>query len=177
MENNTNNQEDMEAKSAAEKVYEKKGTMWGVAKVPAHRHNGVDSNQVAFSDIQNRVFLVPWTVVGTSAATATNYGTFFTAPYNCTVIGFTEVHQTAGTDGGTVSIQLEKLTGTQAPDSGIVLLSSALSLKTTANTVQTGSLVGLLSTKQMYKGDRLCLKDAGVLTTVSNVNVDVVLQF
>lgn len=177
MKNDPHNQEDMEAKSAAEKVYEDKGTLWGVAQVPSHRHNGVDSNQIAFGDIQNRLFFVPWTVVGTSAATASNYGTFFIAPFNCTVIGFSEVHQAAGTDGGAVTLQLEKLKGTQAPDSGVTLLSSALSLKATANTVQNATLVGLLSTKQMFKGDRLCLKDSGVLTTVSNVTVNVVLQF
>ena len=85
--------------------------------------------------------------------------------------GFKEVHETAGTDGSAVTVTLEKLTGTQAPDAGTVLLSSALSLKAIANTVQTGTLVSTVSSRNFNAGDRLCLKDAGVLTTVANVTV------
>ena len=54
----------------------------------------------------------------TEPATAVNYGLFFTAdrPYN--VIGITEVHGTAGTDASAVSLQIERLQGTEALTAG-----------------------------------------------------------
>lgn len=123
--------------------------------------------------------LVPYPIVvrlkSTDAATAANYGTFFTANESCIVVAVTEVHGTLGTDVGAVTLQLEKLTGTTAPDSGTTLLSSAFNLKATINTVQYGSLVATGETI-LSRGDRLCLKDSGTLTAVANVQVTVYIQ-
>jgi hypothetical protein len=140
-------------------------------KMPDHRHNGFDASRVQWADITSRSFYVHHTIQGSAAATATNYGTFWIAPFACRAFSFQEVHQTLGTDGGTVSLTLEKLTGTQAPDSGVAMLSAALSLKTTINTVQTGTMTTTLANVNLAKGDRLCMKDAGVLTVVANVSV------
>lgn len=137
--------------------------------LPDHFHNRYDASPVNFKDIYQKKIYIDWSIPGTSAATATNYGVFWIAPVACYVSNFYEVHQTAGSDGGTVTVTLEKLTGTTAPDSGSVVLGTALSLKATANTVQTGTLTTTLSSKTLAKGDRLCLKDAGVLTAVANV--------
>ena len=138
--------------------------------VPRHTHDGVDSERILYSNIRHRVIPLVWTIPGIQAATGTNYGVIWIADRVCTVTGFQEVHQTAGSDGGTVTLQLEKLTGTEAPDAGTVLLKTALSLKTTANTVQTANMVQT-SAPQLLAGDRLCLKDAGTLTAVANVTV------
>jgi len=139
--------------------------------LPDHFHNGTDVSRINFKDIYQKKEWVPVTVPGGSAATASNYGVFWIAPYAAYVTNVYEVHQTAGTDGGAVTLNLEKLTGTTAPDSGSTMLSTAFSLKATANTVQTGTLVTTQATVTVAKGDRLCLKDSGVLTSVANVTM------
>lgn len=120
-------------------------------------------------------FPVATRLKNTDAATAANYGVFFIADKTFRVTSVTEIHGTAGTDGGTVSLNIEKLTGTQAPDGGKVILTTAFSLKTTINTVQYGTLV-TNDPIILLRGDRLCLKDAGVLTAVANLTVTVYLQ-
>lgn len=136
-----------------------------------HSHNGFDMDKVIFANLATRTELHYFTIYGTDAATAGNYGTFFIARYPCYVSRFQEVHQTAGTDGGAVTLDLEKLTGTTAPDSGVSVLASALSLKATINTVQTATLTNTTANRSLAIGDRLCLKDSGVLTSVANVVV------
>jgi hypothetical protein len=169
------------AKQEAGAIYDDKGTRWGVAKVPVHTHNGVDTNQIPFDNLSQKKVYVHWTLPGSSAATAANYGVFWIAPVACTVIGFAEVHEVAGTAGGTVSLQLERLQGTEAPGSGDELLASALSLKSTANTVQYGNIKLTRSAGRalanLAAGDRLCLKDSGTLTSLSNVTVLVTVMY
>lgn len=139
--------------------------------VPEHLHNGFDVSKVKFIDIAQKKVWIHHTIQGTAAATAANYGVFFIVPVPCVVSDIQEVHQTLGTDGGTVTLQIEKLTGTQAPDAGAVVLKTALSLKATINTVQIGVLTATLANRTLDVGDRLCMKDAGTLTSVANVTV------
>ena len=133
-----------------------------------HKHNGFDSSRIMWKDLVQRKIFVSHTVVGADAATAANYGVFWIARFKGYVSGFSVVHQVASTSG---TLQLEKLTGTTAPDSGVNMLSSALSLSSTANTVQSGVLTTTLADINFNIGDRLCLKDAGTLTNGSNVTV------
>lgn len=111
----------------------------------------------------------------TDAATAANYGVFFVAERQYSVLAVAEVHGTAGSDASAVTLQIERLQGTTAPDSGNVILSTAFDLKGTANTVQYGSLV-TTGVTALQRGDRLCLKDAGVMTAVANLCVTVYIQ-
>ncbi len=121
-------------------------------------------------------FTVVETLQGAAAATAANYGIFFIAPFACEVVSVREVHTTAGTDAGAVTLDVEKLTGTTAPDSGVSVLSATINLKGTANTVQAPALTGTTANKQLAAGDRLALKDAGALTAVAGVAVAVELK-
>ena len=121
-------------------------------------------------------FTVTEALQGAAAATAANYGIFFIAPFACEVVSVREVHTTAGTDAGAVTLDIEKLTGTTAPDSGVSVLSATINLKGAANTVQAPALTGTTANKQLAAGDRLCLKDAGVLTAVAGVAVTVELK-
>lgn len=145
------------------------GTEYGVAKTPRHIHDGNDSQRISLNAIEKRIDPVRWTIFGTEAATSGNYGVFFIADLACAVVGFQEAHATAGSDGGAVTLQLEKLTSGVAAGSGTNLLSTALSLKATANTVQTASLVATRVTV-LNKGDRLALKRSGTLTSVNTVS-------
>lgn len=164
-----------DAKRAASELFDSQ--QYKVADVPFHTHNGTDATRISYDDLTDKIIPITITIPGLQAATATNYGVFFTAYTACLVIGATEVHQTAGTDGSAVTLQIEKLTGTQAPDAGTVLLTSAFNLKGTANTVQTGTTVTSSDaslrnlTTFLAVGDRLCLKDVGTLTAVANVTV------
>lgn len=110
-------------------------------------------------------------VQGVTAATATNYGLIFIAPFPCQVVSVSEIHTVAGTDAGAVSLDIEKLTGTQALDSGVSVLSAVINLKGAINTVQSPAVSGTLANIQLATGDRLALKDVGVLTAVSSVHV------
>jgi hypothetical protein len=141
--------------------------------VTDHQHNGFDATKVEYDDLNGKKLYISHTIYGTGAATAANYGVFFIVPMTCIITSFQEVHQTAGNDAGAVTLNLEKLTGTTAADSGAEILGTALSLKATADTVQTGVFIATVANRSLAKGDRLCLKDAGTLTNVANVTVKV----
>lgn len=146
-------------------------------ELPTHYHNGFDSNQVNYLDLYQKKLWVHHTVVGSDAATAANYGVFLIVPAACLVTKVQEVHQALGSDGGAVTLNVEKLTSGVAPDSGSVLLPTAFDLKASVNVVRTGTLTTTAATRTLARGDRLALKDAGTLTAVSNVTVLVELQF
>ena len=141
-----------------------------------HGHDGLDFSRVKWSDIDNRVFHIFHTVPGINAAIDTQYGEFFIVPFPCVVTGFKEVHQVVGSDAGDVTLQLEKLTGVEAPDGGAELLIDDISLKATAETVQNGSITDERADKTLSIDDRLCLKDAGTLTAAENVSVIITLN-
>jgi len=143
---------------------------------PSHFHNGFDSNNISWVDIASKKIYVQHTIIDVAAATAANYGVFWIIPAPMLLVRVREVHQTAGTDAGAVTLTLEKLTGTQAPDSGVSMLSGTINLKGTANTVVTPTVTTTNANKTLAIGDRLCMKDAGVLTSVANVTILAELQ-
>lgn len=150
---------------------------YNVSVVPFHTHNNVDSPAVKFSDILGKTDVISYTLFGTQSATAGNYSTFFAAPFALTVTGITEVHTVLGTDGSAVTLQVEKLTGTTAPGSGTNLLTTGFNLKSTINTVVTGSLVQTVGVIQVAAGDRFALKLSGTPTDVANVTVTITYTF
>lgn len=105
----------------------------------------------------------------TDPATAANYGQFYIADKAFSIVSVVEVHGTLGTDAGAVTLNLEKLTGTTAAGSGTTVLSTALSLKTTINTVQYGALKSTQGVVVLNRGDRLAAKLTGTPTAVANL--------
>ena len=93
-------------------------SQYSVTQIPSHVHNGVDSQQVSYNSLTDVADTVTYTLFGTNAATSSNYSIFFVAPYQLKLMSAREVHATNGTDGGAVSLQIERLTGTTAPGSG-----------------------------------------------------------
>jgi len=136
-----------------------------------HIHNGFDSTKVEYKNINYKKLYIEHTIQGLNSATATNYGVFWIAPCACVITAFYEVHQVAGSDAGAVVLNLEKLISTVAVGSGDEILSTDLSLKTTADIVQNGVITLTSAYRSLKKGDRLALKDTGTLTDVSNVTV------
>lgn len=121
-------------------------------------------------------FTVSVRVPSTDAATAGNYGTFWTAPAKCVVDSIVERHATAGSDGGTVSLLIEKLPSGTAKDSGTDL-NTALNLKSTANTNVSATLSTTAATLELASGDSLGLVTSGTLTAVADVAVTVGLHW
>ncbi len=130
-----------------------------------------------FRDIEDKDgFFITATLNDTAAATAANYGVLFTAlkrGYEVMVVG--EIHGTAGTNAGAVTLQLEKLTGTTAKGSGSNILVTAFDLKGTINTLVKKEGVELTG-KTLAVGDRLAWKTSGTLTAVANVHITVYLK-
>lgn len=122
-------------------------------------------------------FAVSVTLDGAAAATAANYGKFFIAPRACVVKRITEVHTTAGNDADAVTLNVERLQGTEVSGAGDALLSAAFDLKGTAETVQVGTLTTTTAHLALAAGDRLNLVDTGTLTTLAGVCVTVELEY
>lgn len=122
-------------------------------------------------DIFNKdQFNIPITLPGTTPATAANYGLFFIAHVPCELTAVALRYGTASTSG---TLQIEKLTGTQALDGGTVLLSSTISMSAAANTTYFGTLTGTVLDLQLARGEALALKDGGTLTSLENLNITV----
>jgi len=132
--------------------------------------------QVKYSELIDPYFMVSVVIQDISAATAANYGVFFIAPISYEIIEAWESHKTAGSDAGTVTLDIEKLTSGQALDEGVSVLGGTFNLKATANTpIRVKATVTGLN-RALKPGDRLALDDTGILTAVAHVTVTVLLR-
>lgn len=109
-------------------------------------------------------------------ATAANYDHFFTAHFPCEVVQAYETHRVLGTNGSAVTLDIEKLTTSQALDAGVSVLNSTFDLKGTINTPQRVKASTTETARVLKPGDRLALKDSGTLTAVAGVQVTVLLR-
>lgn len=129
-----------------------------------------------FQNIQNKDLIpVAVSLFGADAATAAQYGVFFQARRPYKVIEISEIHTTAGSDAGAVTLNIERLSGTEALDSGDAICVSAFDLKGTANTTVPKKATQLQNVN-LAIGDRLALDDSGTLTAVAGVNVTILLM-
>lgn len=100
------------------------------------------------------------------------------------IVEVREAHTAAGTDGGAVTLTIEKLTGTQANAGGQnSFKTSTINLKTAANTVSrlvTSALSGLTAAQragQLFSpGDRIGVTFGGNLATLAGVGITIVLR-
>lgn len=135
-------------------------------RLDQHAHSTLDGTTV----LPTTSFLT-YSLPGTLSQTAGSYGIIFTATKPCFVRSVSYVHTTAGTSP---TIQVERLTGTQAPGAGTVLLTAAFTGSTTANTVQRGVLIAQTG---LRLSDRLALKVAGTLTNYQGASVTIEIQY
>jgi len=112
---------------------------------------------------------------GTEPATNGNFGVFWIAPNDCTVMAAYEAHEGKGTTGGAVTLAVEKLTDGQGPWGGTVVMSGTFDLKGTNNTTQTATIDTSAST--MNKGERLGFKVSGTLTNVYGLTVTILIKY
>lgn len=89
-----------------------------------------------------------------------------------------EIHETLGTDGSAVTLDVVKVADGTAVGSGTSLLASTFNLKATVATRQSRTLsAGTLATDRIiYSGQTLGLNFAGTMTAVTGVHVTVVLN-
>lgn len=83
------------------------------------------------------------------------------------VVGVSEVHAVAGNDAGAVTLDVKKCDGTEAPASGLTVLSSTIDLKGTANTVVNRTLTSTLADRKLVSGERLAIDVTGTPTAVA----------
>lgn len=158
---------------------------YGVNRTPVHTHNGLDSPKIDFgAGLSNRQVQITSHVPGTSAATAANYGHFFTNSLfpvstpngGMTIITITEVHGRAGNDGGTVTLALRLLNSGDASLTGGSTVAT-FNLKGTADAPVARTLTLGKTPSIVYPGQRLALQTSGTLTNVADVLVTVLLQY
>ncbi len=104
--------------------------------------------------------------------------TFFLSQGEYIITGAQVIWSTAGTGAGTVTYDITKDVSTNAAGAGTSILTAAVSLKTTANTVSVPALTTTtpLATLRMTQSDRLGIKLNGTLTSLAGVVVVVSLQ-
>ena len=114
------------------------------------------------------------------AASAMVDQSFFVAnqAYQVTAIRF--VHAVAESTAGSLSVQVTKDTSTNAPGAGTDLLTNntnaGFNCKSTANTVQTGTLSATASDLQLAAGDRLSVDFTAAATELVGVTITVTLK-
>lgn len=131
-----------------------------------------------FEEIENKDGqIITANLVSTLPATAANYGAFYTALAPCEIMGVVERHGTLGTDGGAVTLQIEKLTTGTAKGAGTNILTTDFDLKSTINTpVFKTPLDFVAGTFVLNKGDTLALKLTGTPTSVADLQVTLMIK-
>lgn len=120
---------------------------------------------------------VMFRLYSTEPQTAAKWTTpFFIADRPYYVISVSERHETAGSDGGSVTAMLKVVPSGTAPASGTDVLSAGLNLKSTANTNQSGSLSTTAGARTLDQGDSLAMITTGTLTALVGVTISVVLR-
>lgn len=103
------------------------------------------------------------------AATAVSQSIYIAA----TTLQLANVYIVFGTASASGTITIEHLTGTTAPGSGTVMITTPLSTAGTANTVAPGVLVASVTTLQLAVGDRIGAVFAGTETGLVGLNVTI----
>lgn len=119
------------------------------------------------------MFRLPTTDPQTAAQWTTP---FFIADRPYLLLKVTERHETAGSDAGAVTAMLKKVPSGTAPGSGTDMLTAGMSLKTTANTNQSGTVSKDITAIRMVAGDSLAFILTGTPTALVGVTIAVLLR-
>jgi hypothetical protein len=116
-------------------------------------------------------------VYGASAATSTNYGRFATVRYPIQILRIDEIHETAGTNVGAVTLDVVVVEDGSAISTGTSLLVNEFNLKGTANTLQIKQKRDLSTiVRGINPNQSIALVTTGTLTDVAGVCVTVYYQ-
>jgi hypothetical protein len=90
------------------------------------------------------------------------------------VVSVAEIHAVAGSDGGAVTLFVNKCTGTQAPSAGSPVTALSFNLKSTAATAVSQNGAG--SAASLAAGDKLAFDFTGTLTALAGGCVTIILR-
>ena len=107
---------------------------------------------------------------GLNAAIDTNYGVIFIANFGITISSVQVIWSASSTSG---TLNIERLSGTEALDAGDELLKTNIDMSGTANTVNKRESTRELQNQILKPGDRLALKDGGTLTNLEDLCVTI----
>jgi len=138
---------------------------------------GIDGNEIkiekSFLETVKYGKYITHSLFGTTAQTATNYGIIFVARHPIEIMRITETHSTAGSDAGTVTLDVKKAGSGVAIASGVTLLTSTFNLKSTANTPVYKEGKNLSINRKLKEGDRIGLITSGTLTSLTDVQITI----
>ena len=138
---------------------------------------GIDGNEIkiekSFFETVKYGKYITHSLFGTTAQTATNYGIIFVARHPIEIMRITETHSTAGSDAGTVTLDVKKAGSGVAIASGTTLLTSTFNLKSTANTPVYKEGKNLSINRKLKEGDRIGLITSGTLTSLTDVQITI----
>lgn len=143
----------------AGQVYDEKGTRYGVADVPIHTHNGVDSAKIDFQNLNSKVRYLLYRIIdsATSVTATTSVGGDFVMPFSGGILDMGVTVDTAGTTGTmTVDINLNGTT---------LMTTQKVSIATTVKTSRSNANQPIITTKTFAKGDILTFDNDAVQTT------------
>ena len=79
-------------------------------------------------------------------------------------------------EGGALTAQVNKCTGTQAPSAGTNMLQGTFDLNAAVNTVQNGTLSATAADYTLAAGDRICVDFSAAITTAAGGSISLALQ-
>lgn len=122
-------------------------------------------------------FYIVANIPGIQAQTAGNYDIFFQPNRACEITEIRIRHSVAGTDGGNVTLNIERINNGSAKDSGVTILKTNYNLKGAANsqTIYSGRLE--IQNNYIKPTQVLALKDSGVLATLEGVSVTIYFKY
>ncbi len=123
-------------------------------------------------------FTLPFTATTNAAILTSPNVALWLAEVDCEILFAAEMHETLGTNGSAVTLDVVKVADGTAIASGTSLLATTFDLKATVATRQTRKLSAgtLAADRIIYSGQTLGIKFSGTLTAVTGVNVSVVLR-
>jgi len=137
----------------------------------------VPTQLIDYRDIENKDgFYFTFRLGGTNAQTSGNYGYVFTARNPVEILRVAEVHETAGTDAGSVVLDVLKVPSGTAIGSGTSMLASTFDLKSTADTPVIKEGTALSAYRRLKENESLALKTTGTLTSLAGVCVTIYCQ-
>lgn len=132
-------------------------------------------NQVQYEDIlQKGGVFITHLMVGAEPATTANYDVIYTALRPVEILAVAETHRVASTSG---TLNLEILDSGEALDAGDLVLVTAFSTASTANTPVIKRGKDFTNKRILKEGQRLALVDAGTLTNSAGLCVTVYFAF
>lgn len=133
--------------------------LYSVSDIPAHQHTGVDSLQIDYSDLVNKLDYIVYRIVAptTNTSVANKVGGDYVMPYNGYITSVGATVDTAGITGDTTIDVLKN---------GTSIMSTKITINTTKKTSRTATTQPILGGDVSFKiGDIITFNVTTISTT------------